>query len=322
MNEELTWKNASGAPAEIVENYDAEHGNVLKVSSSAITARGSFDDDKFVVTSGKKYYITFDAKADADGTINTCFTQLGNTTGYRYFFSGYNILWRGTKYYVNGVDKNVVSMDTPNADIFPVTTEWATYGLVVDTNDATFKSQLLGVNPTYTAFWDKTVSFAFGATTTAYFDNIKIVEIVEPTYSTVPEKDESAKYSIREESATKSAGLRFKGDVDATVKAAADEIGFVVAPIELVVTDANWYKLDTLNANAKTVVAYNGSKDVVYEEKNDAVSYQLVLTNLGALADRRFATVMYVKTGDTYEYISLGEMSYNQVLAEYAIRGN
>jgi hypothetical protein len=161
----------------------------------------------------------------------------------------------------------------------------------------------------------------FGSTTTTYFDNFKIVEMTEPAISAVPEKDESAKYSIRKEAAGLSAGLRFKGNVDASVKAAADEIGFVVAPAELVYGEENWYKVDSLNKNAKKAVAYNDTKDVVYSSKGDTVSYQLILTNLGKLADRRFAAVMYVKTGDTYTYISLGEISYNTVAAEYAVRG-
>ncbi len=318
----LTWNNSSSAPGEIVNNYDAEHGSVLKVSGSANTSRGGLTDSSLYVTKGNKYYITFDAKADKEGNLVTCFTNLTATTTARHFFSGYNIRYGGVKYYVNGVEKVVTDKST-NADVFPVTTEWATYSLVVDTASDVFNTALEGSGTAgYAAhFWNQNpISFGFAANVTAYFDNLKIVA-VEEVDSVVPEKDESAKYSIRETAAGTTAGLRFRGSVANTVKEAADEIGFVVAPVSLVGGNDNWYKLDSLSVAAKKAVAYDGTKDVIYSSDAETTSYQLILTKLDNIVVHRFAAVMYVKTGNTYEYISLGEISYNQVLAEYAVRG-
>ncbi len=301
----------------ITYETDAEKGNVVKI----VGANGgrAYIPGTPRIKANTKYYVSFDAKGIAEGNyLNLGIGRPTNNGACRIFFMGFNDADRGGKLYINGKETTIED------GFYNVKTKWQSYGFVIDTANETFlndKASYEKYNSGGNVFTELAY-FTFGAqNSTVYFDNVKIVEMTEPTVNAVPEKDASAKYSIRKEAAGLSAGLRFRGDVDANVKVAADEIGFVVAPSELVFGEENWYKVDSLNKNAKKAVAYNGTKDVVYSDNGDTVSYQLILTNLGNLASRRFAAVMYVKTGDTYTYISLGEISYNAVEAEYAVRG-
>ena len=320
LDDQPAFTKASGPEGTYVENYE-DHGTVLKVEGTATSDRGGFKIDDFKVEKGKKYYISFEAKADAAGEISNVLCDYAAPFNRRHFMSGYNSKYQGVKYFINGTEITVNSEQKKN--VMPVTTEWQTYGLTIDTADEGFLDAVLSngrENTHYIKFWNYNIYYMFGSNTTTYFDNFKIVA-VEEVDSVVPEKDASAKYSIRETAAGTTAGLRFRGSVANNVKETADEIGFVVAPASLVGGNDNWYKLDSLSIAAKKVVAYDGTKDVVYSSDAETTSYQLILTKLDNIVAHRFAAVMYVKTGNTYEYISLGEISYNQVLAEYAVRG-
>ncbi len=95
---------------------------------------------------------------------------------------------------------------------------------------------------------------------------------------------------------------------------------------------ADWYKFDAegkLTSGALTAAAYvKDSKDVIYavDDTTGAYTYQMILTGLskedGKTAyGQRFSAVMYVKTGDTYSYLDLGEASYTVVKAMYQAFG-
>ena len=308
---------------------DAEKGRVIKIDSG--NGRLYFTDTPEVdVSVGHKYYLTFEAKTAKAGNalaMGLCSKQ--SPTGCRWFLTGYNTNYQYVSFFRDG---KLVDYKETGSYVVP-DTNWHTYGVVIDTSSQSFKEQTTGKTAQDLVGYNDTndIYFFFGGQdTVAYFDNIKVVAMDTQNYSTEA-VDESAKYSIRKDSndgSFTSAGLRFRGTVAADVKANADEIGFVIAPSSIGYSDADWYKLDSLNASAKTATAYvKGGKDVVYEETAAGTSYQLILSKLSNeqgdnIFARRFAAVMYVKSGDTVTYMSLGEVSYNEILAEYAVRGN
>lgn len=303
---------------------DAEKGKVIKIDSGY--GRLYFSEtDQFKSDPGHKYYVTFDAKAiKAGNTLSVGICSKSEPTGTRLFFTGYNNNLSAVKFYRDGEYQTGISNMMPD-------TNWHSFGVVVDTSSAAFKKAAVGQAQDLIGK-PNNLYFFFGANeSVVYIDNVRIVRIDTQSYAFEDEVvDESAKYSIRKDSndgGFVSAGLRFRGTVSADVKANADEIGFVIAPSDISCNDANWYKLDSLNAKAKKSVAYvKDGKDIVYEETAEGSSYQLILSKLSNeqgenLFNLRFATVMYVKTGDTYTYMNLGEVSYNEIVAEYAVRG-
>ena len=324
--------HASGITSSgILENYDDEHGNVLKIVGGS-NGRLSFDSDLTDVTIKKdrKYYISFDAKSETDGAvINTVLGATGSSTSYcRYFISGYQYHNEGAKLFIDG------EQVTSSKATFNLSTNWQRYGIILDTSNS---SLISAINSSSGAFWttyDSRTTFLFGVTNaTAYFDNVQIIEVEAIPDSVAVGEKADAMASIRTElkaednnGVYRSAGLRFRGTIDNSVKDNADEIGFVVAPSSSVESDNEWYKLETgLNPIAKTAVCYSkGEFDKSYINGVSQTAYQMILTGLstedGKTAYmRRFTAAMYVKTGETYTYYSLGEISWNEVAATYRV---
>lgn len=304
---------------------DAMHGKVLKLNGGS-NARLSFDD--CIVKKDRLYYIYFDAKSETDDAIiTTLIGAKGSSTAYRrFFFTGFKTNQMGVSMYVDG--------EEVGASDFLFSTEWQRYGMIIDTSDTSMLNKITQEGTDYSKFWDSTTYFLFGThNATVYFDNFQLIEIDTISEAVPNESKILAAASIRVEKLAEnnngtyqSAGLRFKGIIDNSAKEASDEIGFIVAPSSSVVNDSDWYKFENgLNPIARTAPCYvKGSKDVIYEQGTNQTAYQMILTGLstedGKTAYlRRFSTVMYVKSGDTYTYYVLGEISYKQVLATYNV---
>ena len=325
-NDAFTVATACNDGTGLVDNYDEEHGSVLKIVGGS-NARLSFNSDlnDVNIKKDRKYYISFDAKSETDGAkLNTLVGRTGSGTSYcRYFMTGYQYHDEGTKFFIDGA---VVTSKK-----FLLSTEWQRYGIVLDTSDSEL---IAAIDASSTSFWTSTTTFLFGVTSaTAYFDNVQIIEVQSVPDAVPAENDASAAASIRTEKKAAdnngvylSAGLRFRGIIDNSVKETADEIGFLVAPSSSVMADTDWYKLESgLNPIVRQGVCYEkNGKDIVYEQGTNQTAYQMILTGLstedGKTAYmRRFTAVMYVKSGETYTYYALGETSYNQVAAGYKV---
>ncbi len=309
----------------LVENYDEEHGGVLKLVGGS-NARLGFGD--FDVKENRKYYIYYDAKAEtADAQPVTVIGANGSTTSKcRFFFTGYNNRNDGIQYFIDGEKVTV--------DNFKFSTEWQRYGIIIDTSNATMQEQILIYKSSGNFWTDWEIHFLFGVSSaTAYFDNIQVIEVESIPEAIPDENDASAAASIRTAKSADenngvylSAGLRFRGIIDNDVKDNADEIGFLVAPSTSVKADTDWYDLENgLNPIVQQGICYKKDvTDIVYERGTYKTAYQMILTGLstedGKTAyTRRFTAVMYVKTGDTYTYYALGETSFNQVAATYRV---
>ncbi len=311
----------SGGTVEFVDSGDSEYGTVLKFDSTA-NARASFSDAG-IIDKNKKYYVSFDAKADADDTApqTVIGNPGGNNTYKRYFFTGYQTQDTGVTFYIDG--------QSVSAANFKISTKWQRFGLVIDTSNTTL---LNSINSYQATFWDNTVYFLFGGVN-CYFDNYELVEITDVPDAVPSLEKLPAEVSIRTpkaattDTAYVSAGLRFKGTIPVSVKSAADEIGFVVAPSTWATTDSTWYDISSgVKSSAKAVACYNKSTglNVIYSESAASIDYQLILTGLstedGKTAYiRRYSAVMYAKSGDSYTYYALGETSYSEVMALYNV---
>lgn len=306
-------------------DYDETHGKVLKLNGGS-NARLSFDD--CIVKKDRLYYIYFDAKSETDNAkITSLIGAKGSSTTYRrFFFTGFQTNSSGVTMYVDG--------NKVGASDFLFSTEWQRYGMIIDTCDTTMMERITQQGSTYSTFWNSTNYFLFGThNATVYFDNFQLIEVDTMSNAVPDETKIQAAASIRVEKLAEnnngtyqSAGLRFNGIIDNSVKAASDEIGFIVAPSSSVLNDSDWYKLESgLNSIARTAACYiKGSKDIIYEEGTTQTAYQMILTGLstedGKTAyKRRFSAVMYSKSGDSYTYYALGEISYKQVLATYNV---
>ena len=306
------------------ETYnDAEMGDVIKMVATGNYTRATISNADFTIEKNMKYYISFDAKGETDGAIPVVNigARGGGNSGQCYWlcYTGTNSTRTGYQFYENGV---------AIPDGVKLSTEWKNYGIILDTSDEAILAS--------TAWNGSTGCFLnIGATnSTVYYDNFQIFELSTLDTAVPSTDDASPAYSIRAEKSAsnnngkyQSAGLRFRGFVDNDVKAAADEIGVVVVPSYIAVGDSEWYNVKKgVNQNAKTAVWYEkDSKDLVYNYSAEQTAYQLILTNLTnqdgkKFLSHRFAAVMYVKTGDTYTYYSLGETSYNETKAKYAVK--
>ncbi len=326
-NDAFTVATACEDGTALVDNYDEEHGSVLKIVGGS-NARLSFESDlnDVNIKKDRKYYISFDAKSETDGAkLNTLLGRTGSSTSYcRYFMTGYQYHDQGTTFFINGA---VVTSKK-----FLLSTEWQRYGIVLDTSDSEL---IAAIDASSTSFWTSTTTFLFGVTSaTAYFDNVQIIEVQSVPDAVPAENDASAAVSVRTEKSAadnngkyQSAGLRFRATVNNEVKETADEMGFIVAPSSAIKLDTDWYKFENgLNSIAITAVCYEkDGKDIVYEQGTAQSAYQMVLTGLTSedgsvdYLMRRFTAVMYVKSGDTYTYYALGEASYKQVAATYKV---
>ena len=303
----------------LVDNYDEEHGSVLKLVGGDYARLGFEDLD---VKQNRKYYVYFDAKAETDNAqpVMVLGVNGSGTKSCRFFFMGYQTPYdKGASFFIDGKQVTAANLK--------FSTEWQRYGIVIDTSN----EELLAKITAYKAnFWNSAIHFLFGVSgATAYFDNVQIIEVQTIPDAVPAENDASAAASIRTEKKAadnngvyRSAGLRFRGTIDNSVKETADEIGFLVAPSSSVMADTDWYKLESgLNPIVRQGVCYEkNGKDIVYEQGTNQTAYQMILTGLstedGKTAYmRRFTAVMYVKSGETYTYYALGETSYNQVAA-------
>lgn len=157
----------------------------------------------------------------------------------------------------------------------------------------------------------------------ALIDNFRIVCNDDELYTNVAD---DVKSSIRAESGSGesyvSAGVRFRASVDDATIAAADEIGFIAIPSAS--ANGKWYDMTALNANVKRAKVYvkNGAH-TIYNDNDGYNEYQLIVsgltkegaTNNGKALD--IVAVLYIKTGDTYEYKFVRDSSYNEVKQMY-----
>lgn len=307
----------------LVDNYDEEHGSVLKLVGGNY-ARLGFED--FDIKQNRKYYVYFDAKAETDDAQPVIVLGVnGSGTGScRFFFTGYGTPYdKGASFFIDGKQVTAANLK--------FSTEWQRYGIVIDTSNEELLAKITAYKAT---FWNSAIHFLFGVSgATAYFDNVQVIEVQTIADAVPNEGDSLGAASIRTERVAadnngvyRSAGLRFRGIIENSVKDVADEIGFIVAPSATVKLDTDWYKIENgLNPIARTAACYiKGTKDLVYEQGTNQTAYQMILSNLSTEDGKtsyihRYTTVMYIKTGDEYTYQALGETSYNQVAATYKV---
>ena len=332
------YKN-SDAILSVVE--DEEKGSVLKLNAKTdynSPYRFSVQKIKFAKNEGKKYYITFEAKASAAKTM--CIVLSPNTSGgtsTRAFISGYSNTYvklnsSGCSLYRNGAK---LSSTTYNS--LKWTTSWTQYAFVIDTGSSDFQNVINTINSTTDYFY---VYFGIGngcKNETLYVDNLTVTEIADEA-AEAPTEGVTAMSSIRAEGQKvvdgevqyQSAGIRFRGYIPTATRESAAEIGFVIAPSKGISADTEWYMFDETtgklkNTLAKTAPCYknDGPLDVVYTSDADGYYYQLILTGLsredGKTAYKtKYSTVMYVKgTDGTYTYYNIGQNCYNDIRAAY-----
>ena len=317
--------------AHLVNSHDKKYGQVMEIAKDG--QRIAFNDSN-IITSGKKYYISFDAKT-TDNTERFMWLfisgQKSNSIP-RFMISDntHSDAEKGAtnlaiaendnafKYYIDGTK---VARDE-----FKLSGDWRKYTLVIDTSN----SELLA-EAAKSSSWDTQIGglfnnaryFHFG-TDNAWFDNFRMVEVSEATEA-VPYDNVAygTEISYREADTTVdgeyiSAGLRFKGKLPSGIAAEADEIGFVAAPSSLAQNTTNWYKLESeVNPIARKAIVKNSNHNYVYATQGDNTYYQLVFTGLSTedkktAYNRRFAAVMYTRVGDKYSYYPLREASYYQ----------
>ena len=314
------------------EVEDAERGTVIQVATTvgkgASTSTINFNE--FKPEAGKKYYLTFDAKLvenNDDKGRDVAFSTF-------YYAASTGISKSGNKTQITDDKTNSkVTALTNNV----ITEEWKTFGFVLNAKEetGTVANQpyfLFAVPHEGTSKGDDVHAAIF------VVDNFKVVEYTTEGAATAPNNATDAMASIRgygvsEDGSYQSAGLRFRATVSAETKAAASEIGFIVAPAKVAkAAGAEWYAIDgelTAGVSALKKACYiKDSKDIVYSDLGEkGTAYQMILKGLstedGKTAfNQRFVAVMYITAEDgTVEYYNLGETSYNEMLTSYGIAG-
>ncbi len=326
----------TNASSEFVDSGEADHGMVMKLTATGEYSRFAYGVPLEV---GYKYYINFDAKTTNTKTIIMILSQGSNSanTG-RYFIAGATanqmaMTTGGIALYRDGYD---ISTTEAKIDGAQYTTNWNTFGLVIDTTSEAFKANVKNCLSSSNTFY-----LSIGARysdTTVYFDNFSVVKVAD-TSPALPIESLEATGSIRQagmqtvDGVNKyvSAGLRFRGYIDNTIKASASEIGFVIAPSKGVADDTAWYEFGDdgklKNSIARSTACYDSENEVVYDSDENGTYYQLILSGLSTEAGRtayktRFTAVMYVKdVSGAYTYYALGESSYEQIKAAYQATG-
>ncbi len=315
-----------------LESYeDAERGTVVKISTSkgSGVSTSTFNFNEFKPEVGKKYYVTFDAKLLENNNKKEAALKFE-----RLYYSGASgISQSGDKTHINADVNSKVTALTG----ITLTTEWKTYGWVLNVKEETGDA----ANRPYVSFavphngTDKGDDVHAGV---FVVDNFTVVEYTTEGAATAPNDATDAMASIRgygvsADGSYQSAGLRFRATVDAATKAAASEIGFIVAPAKAATAyGAEWYAAEgelVAGVSALKQACYiKDTKDIVYSDLGDkGTAYQMILKGLstedGKTAfNQRFVAVMYVVAEDgTTQYYNLGETSYNEMLTAYGISG-
>ncbi len=311
---------ASGSTADIKTATDAERGTVIEVSThQSIASTSTICFNRFKPQKGKKYYISVDIKLiskNCSGSIAVERFYLASKAG---------IMMNNNK---TAVTDDAVALTSIKA-----TENWKTIGWVYEpTIEVT-----AGYDYLLLAIPHAAPTNAEEPAYVVQMDNFKVVEYTPVGADTAPNDAVNAASSIRGAAQTangyQSAGLRFKATVDATTKASASEIGFIVAPSKAAVAyGAEWYaatgELTTGISAIKKACYVSGDKDVVYSTDGEGnCDYQMILTGLSTAEgktayNQQFAAVMYVVDANgVYTYYNLGETSYNQVMTAYGICG-
>ena len=311
---------------------DEERGTVVKISTSKGSglSTSTFNFNEFKPEAGKKYYITFDAKLLENNNKNEA--KLSFERLYYSGASGISQSGNKTEIAAGNTNSKVTALTST-----ALTTEWKTYGWVLNAMTETGDV----ANRPYVSFAVPHSGTNKGADVSAgvfVVDNFNIVEYTTEGAATAPNNATDAMASIRgygvsEDGSYQSAGLRFRATVSADAKAAASEIGFIVAPAKAAkAAGAEWYAIDgelVAGVSALKQACYvKDSKDIAYSDLGDkGTAYQMILKGLstedGKTAfNQRFVAVMYITAEDgTVEYYNLGETSYNEMLTSYGIAG-
>ncbi len=196
----------SNAAASIIDSGDAEHGKVLDM----VGQRGTFGDFG-VISAGKKYYISFDARSTNNQAKNMVLIFAkqahrgdnikGSQGNPRYFLtdangnapSRFNEVSHAFKFYVNGVE-------TTRQD-FKLTSEWQNFSIIIDLTDENVVSVMNAVGNTDATdgkLFDAPRYFYFGKENSQY-DNFEIVALdpnATPGHAFVEEVvDDTVKYT-------------------------------------------------------------------------------------------------------------------------------
>ena len=270
---------------------------------------------------GKKYYVSFDAKAEAIGTYVA--VGYANNLNKRSFISGnYGTSVLATRY-VNGTQLgNANTACSPTKNTFTTSdTNWNTYSIVFSPSVNNYTSA--------DHFNDGVQLFLGSSAGTVYFDNLVVCEFAEVALNNAPADSVNKSYhSIRAEDAEAdeyvSAGLRFRANLSKTNHlSGASDYGFVVAPTALVKDDDTaWYDLQGSGSACAQSVS---CKDKVYSEEQYSKNYQLILKGLtrdgveANMLDTQFSVVFYLVKDGNYSYLNVSTMSYYEVKANYML---
>lgn len=325
----------TNATCEFVDSGEADHGKVMKLTASGEYSRFAYG---VALEVGYKYYINFDAKTTNTKTMVMLLSKASQSGNNRYFTAGTTVdqmpmATSGMVLYREGNDISTTAAKMENAQY---TKEWNRFGFVIDTTSEAFKTKVKNCISSKNTFY-----LSIGARykdTTIYFDNFNVVKVADTTPA-LPTESCEATGSIRQAGMQTvdgvpeyvSAGLRFRGYIDNTVKANASEIGFVLAPSKGVADDTAWYEFGEdgklKSSIARSTACYDSEKEVAYSTDENGTYYQLILSGLSTETGRtayktRFTAVMYVKDqSGVYTYYALGESSYEQIKAAYRAIG-
>lgn len=315
----ISLDNTNNPGLEIVD--DETRGHILNYTGNG-QSRFGFGDQ--IVEKNTKYYLSFDAnnisKAIAKVEPTVLIGDKDGSGTYRFpianaAFNNWGM--HGCTYYIDGEEVTHAN--------FKYLEGWHTYGVSFDTSNEAFLTAVAAYKST---FWDSKTYLTIGSNNgKVQFDDVSLTGVKDIEITSMPsEKPAVTAYSIRGEQKVEPyvpAGLRFKGSVAAD-KVEGAEIGFVVAPTPSIYNVEDWYDLTKTVADRETV-KYKSGEYYSYNADKDVYEYQLILSGLSTAAGATayevpFAAVLYVKSGDTYTYYSLGQTSYGEIGAAYAVQ--
>ncbi len=199
MESETSFVVNGGAAT--VESLGDEHGKVLSFTNGK---RAAFTDSS-VFQKGKKYYISFDAKATTGNTNKNIFLGFAKISGGadgsifqpRYFINnngglggGFDAIAYAFQFYVNGEKKTDITE-------FLLTNDWQHFGIVMDLTDE-FVTTILEERADGSGLFSDPKALYFGQQYSQY-DNFEIVSLdpnATPGYAFVEEVvDDKVKYT-------------------------------------------------------------------------------------------------------------------------------